>query len=93
MKTIRKYCPVETAYLVNINFLITESAVITGKYLTGGLDSTDRGRRERSVHKRPRSDISSNDQADEVNKSFIIWLFLNKPNILSLVKTYHIRLA
>ena len=30
--------------------------------------------------------FSSNDQADQVNKRFIIWLVLNKQNILTLVK-------
>ena len=38
-------------------FLLAESAVITGKYQNEGLDSTDRARKARSVHRRPRSDI------------------------------------
>ena len=73
-------------YEQNINFLLTESAVVTVKYQTEvltirdtvsdrGLDSTDRARSARSLHKSRGLIFSRNDQAVEVNKRFIIWLF------------------
>ena len=59
-----------------INFLLTESAVITGKYQTSQVLTVRNEPVGRGPYIKDRGLIfSSNDQAVDVNNRFIIWLF------------------
>ena len=83
----------DTKYFFSVvctNFLLTERAVITEKYLTVVLTVRKEPGGRCPYIKDPGLIFSSNDQADEVNNRFIVWLVLNKQNILSLLKTLHL---
>ena len=75
----------------NLNFLLTENPVITGKYQTGVLTVRTDPRGRDPYIKDPCLIIPSNDQADEVNKRFIIWLVLDKLDVL--MKLCYMRIA
>ena len=62
----------------NIYFLLTESAVITGKYQTEVLAVRTEPVGRGSYIKDRGLIFSRNDQADEVNKKFIIWHYRRK---------------
>ena len=77
----------------NSNFLLTESAVITGKYHAGVLTVRTEPGGQGPYIEDPSLISSRNEPADEVNERFIIWLVSKKKNLLRLVKTYYIRIG
>ena len=73
------------------NILLTESTAITKKYQTGILIVRTEHSRLGPYLQDSGLILSSDDQADVLNKRFIIWLALDKQNIM--IKLYCMRIA